>query len=61
MAIQTYAIYLTAASGDTPVGTVVNRVEWDGSQQLFLSSGQAAIADPDNKYPRGSTYAAGAS
>lgn len=55
--IQTYAIYLTSASGTQAEGTVINRIEWDGTQKLFLPTGQASVADPENKYPRGSVYA----
>lgn len=56
--IQTYAIYLTAASGTQAAGTVINRIEWDGAQKLPLLAGQEAVVDPGNKYPRGSVYTA---
>lgn len=58
---QVYAIYLTAASGTKAVGTVVNRVMWDGSSAWSPPIGQAAVADPKNKYPIGSVYPDGAS
>lgn len=60
-ASQAYAVYLTVASDAQAVGTVVNRVMWDGSAAWSPPAGQAAVADPQNKYPIGSVYTAGSS
>lgn len=53
---QVFAIYLTAATTDHPAGYVVNNVVCDGSSTPTVSTGQAAVADPDRQYPIGSAY-----
>ncbi|WP_148424798.1 hypothetical protein, partial [Novacetimonas hansenii] len=54
----TYAVYLTAATSAHPGGYVVDNVEWDGASAWTPPAGTTAIADPDRKYPIGSTYGA---
>ena len=54
--VQTYAVYLTAATSAHPGGYVVDNVEWDGVSPWTPPTGTATIADPDRKYPIGSTY-----
>lgn len=61
MAVQNYAEYRTVASGSEPVGYVVNVVVWDGSTPYSPGDGLALVADPDGKYPIGSTYSSPAS
>lgn len=56
--VQTYAVYLTAATSAHPGGYVVDNVEWDGASAWTPPAGTTAIADPDRKYPIGSTYGA---
>ncbi|PYD72886.1 hypothetical protein [Novacetimonas hansenii] len=56
--VQTYAVYLTAATSAHPTGYVVDNVEWDGASAWTPPTGTTAIADPDRKYPIGSTYGA---
>ena len=56
--VQTYAVYLTAATSAHPAGYVVDNVEWDGASAWTPPAGPPAIADPDRKYPIGSTYGA---
>lgn len=56
--VQTYAVYLTAATSAHPAGYVVDNVEWDGASAWTPPAGTTAIADPDRKYPIGSTYGA---
>ncbi|WP_075594809.1 hypothetical protein [Novacetimonas hansenii] len=54
--VQTYAVYLAVASGTKSAGYVVDNVEWDGVSPWTPPTGTATIADPDRKYPIGSTY-----
>ncbi|EFG83721.1 hypothetical protein F1645_06105 [Novacetimonas hansenii] len=56
--VQTYAVYLTAATSAHPAGYVVDNVEWDGASAWTPPAGTTLIADPDRKYPIGSTYGA---
>ena len=58
MTTEVCAIYQTAATADHPAGYVVNNVVCDSSIVPTVSAGQAAVADPDRKYPIGSTYTA---
>lgn len=55
-----FAVYLVMATSTQDAGTVVNRIVWDGKAPLGLPSNLGAVADPDNVYPRGSVYGAGA-
>ncbi|BCI68059.1 hypothetical protein [Acetobacter aceti] len=61
MRAQNYAEYRTVASGTEPVGHVVNIIMWDGVTPYTPGDGLALVADPDGKYPVGSTYTATAS
>ncbi|MBV1835667.1 hypothetical protein [Acetobacter estunensis] len=54
--ISTYAVYRTVAADSEAVGSVVNRINWDGSSPYSPGDGLALIADPDGKYPIGSIY-----
>ncbi|AHI25783.1 hypothetical protein BGC31_04840 [Komagataeibacter xylinus] len=56
--MQTYAVYLTVASGTKTVGSVVDNVVWDGVSAWKPPAGTAVVADPTRKYPIGSTYPA---
>ena len=56
MSIECFAVYLTAATDEHPVGYVVNNISCDSSVSPSLIQGQAAIADPDRAYPIGSIY-----
>lgn len=58
MAVAGYAVYRTVAVEGSTVGTVVNRVLWDGVQPWVPGDGLAVVADPDGKYPLGSVYEA---
>jgi len=58
---QRYIVYLTAASGSEPVGTVINAIEWDGTASVPLPANTATLADPNSQYPIGSVYTASAS
>jgi len=53
-----YAVYRTAAVEDSPAGTVINRVLWDGVQSWVPGDGLAVVADPDCKWRIGSVYEA---
>ncbi|WP_162993504.1 hypothetical protein [Asaia bogorensis] len=57
-AAQNYAVYLTEATHEGPVGYVLNNILWDGVSKWAPPSGQAVITDPDCKYPIGSTFTA---
>lgn len=61
MLAQNYAEYRTAGSGSEPVGYVVNVIVWDGQAKYSPGAGFALVADPDGKYPIGSTYTAATS
>lgn len=54
--VQIYAVYLIQAADNHPTGYVVNNILWDGLAKWAPPAGQAAIADPDGKYPVGSLY-----
>ncbi|GAN83789.1 hypothetical protein F1645_16390 (plasmid) [Novacetimonas hansenii] len=54
--VETYAVYLTTATGTNSVGYVVDNVLWDGASAWTPPEGTAVVADPDRKYPIGSTY-----
>lgn len=60
--IQTYAVYLTAATTVSGTaresGYVINRIVWDGISAWTPGDGYAVVADPNNLYPIGSTYTA---
>lgn len=58
MTSEIYAIYLTSAQNGAPVGYVVNNIVCPPGAEQTVSSGQAAVADPDRKYPIGSIYMA---
>ncbi|WP_429956227.1 hypothetical protein ACQW08_06425 [Gluconobacter japonicus] len=51
-----YAVYRTVAVEGSSVGTVVNRVLWDGVQPWTPGEGLAVVADPDCKWRIGSVY-----
>ena len=54
-----YILYRTAPSGSEVVGYVINAFVWDGhGPALPTPDGTASVADPDGKYPIGSTYTA---
>ena len=64
MAKQAYAIIATAATTysdawgnvlQAPVGTVINRVMWDGSSEWAPPPGTEARADPDGTLNIGAT------
>ena len=55
-ATTVYAVYLTSATITGKVGTVINRIVWDGSTEWPVPSGTAVISDHDGKYPIGSIY-----
>lgn len=57
-ASEAYAIYLTSPANGNPTGYVENRVLWDGTTPWSPPAGMASVADPDGKYPIGSTYPA---
>ncbi|AQS84016.1 hypothetical protein A0U92_03665 [Acetobacter aceti] len=61
MTIQNYAVYRTSVSGSEAAGYVVNAIVWDGVTSYSPGDGLALVADPDGKYPVGSTYAASTS
>lgn len=54
--VQEYAVYRTVATTTEAVGYVYNRIMWDGSEGWSPDTGSAGVADPDSKYPIGSTY-----
>ncbi|MBS1034981.1 hypothetical protein [Gluconobacter cerinus] len=51
-----YAVYLEAACGTIPAGTVINRVVWAGDGQWEPPSGQSVVLDNEGEYPIGSVY-----
>ena len=53
-----YAVYLTAATSTMAVGTVVNRIVWDGKTGWTSPAGQSAVEDNTGEYPIGSIYTA---
>ncbi|WP_146882042.1 hypothetical protein [Acetobacter nitrogenifigens] len=55
---QAYAVYYTSATGEYAAGYVFDRSMWDGTSAWSPPAGSAAVADPDSKYPIGSTYSA---
>ncbi|GBR03088.1 hypothetical protein AA0229_1860 [Gluconobacter cerinus NRIC 0229] len=61
MNTEVYAVYLTAATSAYPAGYIINNIVCENTMTPTVSSGQAAVADPDRKYPIGSTYTASAS
>ena len=56
VSVQAYAVYRTEASGEQPIGYVVNRVLWDGQSEYIPGAGLELVSDPANAYPNGSTY-----
>lgn len=56
MAAERYAVYRTVATSAEAIGYVWNIIEWDGTSTWSPPAGSAAVADPDGKYPIGSTY-----
>lgn len=53
-----YAVYLTEKTSTQAIGTVVNRIVWDGESSITLPSGQSSVLDGSGKYPIGSIYTA---
>ncbi|WP_086652300.1 hypothetical protein [Acetobacter cibinongensis] len=56
MAVSEYAVYRTVAVDGSLVGTVVNRVMWDGMQTWTPGEGLAVVADPNRTLRIGSVY-----
>lgn len=54
--VQAYAVYRTVASGEQPIGYVVNRVLWNGQSEYIPGKGLELVSDPVNAYPIGSIY-----